>query len=258
MNKKVIVNADDYGLTDGVCSSINELAEIGGISNTTLMLCAKGAPDRIALYLTNEIRSMAGVHLQLSSGMPIANRSLVASLIDENDTFVDPRKQIVDEKQVEIEWRAQIELAIKLLGKRPSHIDSHHGMHRIPTLFPIYTSLASEYGVPFRGANNHLREIIKEQGLVGTRALVRNWTGKCTGFEALILEIENVANTYPDSNVIEVVSHPGYCDENLTRISSLSSARECDHNALHEIARLKIFQKNSIDIIPFSYLAQYD
>jgi len=159
----VIINADDYGLSNGVCEAINELAKLGAISNTTMMLCAEGAPDTISAMLTSETRKIAGVHLQLTGGSPLSDFSEIPSLIQERGKFKDPRKELVDPAEVYVEWKSQIELSIKLLGKRPTHIDSHHGMQRNSNLFPVYARLAEEYELPFRGANDGVKATIVQE-----------------------------------------------------------------------------------------------
>jgi hypothetical protein len=42
---RVIINADDYGLTRGISKSIIELLEVNAISNTTIMICVDGAEE---------------------------------------------------------------------------------------------------------------------------------------------------------------------------------------------------------------------
>ncbi len=228
----VLINADDYGLTDRVCDAINELALCGAISNTTLMLCADGAPERIGRKQVPSVAEISGVHLQLTSGTPISPIGDIPSLVDAAGRFHDPRKTPVNPIEVEIEWRAQVELAKELLGKTPTHIDSHHGMHRLPDLFPVYLKIAREYSIPFRGANNELREVIISKNLNGTSSIVRDWTGSCTGVEGLLNSVQRTYKEFHSPRVIEIVTHPGFSDDTLRGISSLNDKRNCDYEGL--------------------------
>jgi predicted glycoside hydrolase/deacetylase ChbG (UPF0249 family) len=78
---------------------------------------------------------------------------------------------------------------------------------------------------------------MREGGIRGTVALVREWTGKSSGPDVLCQLVTEIINDYPEEDIIEVISHPGYNDQYLDSISSLSVAREDDHRALIELAR---------------------
>lgn len=257
MNTRIVINADDYGLTDGVCDAIDELVAKGAVSNTTMMLCAEGAPDRINKRGSRATLEVAGVHLQLTSGRPIARTETVPSLVDGVGRFKDPRKYAVDPRDAEKEWRAQIELAKMLIGRNPTHLDSHHGMHRIPELFKVYVRLALEYELPFRGANNELREEITSRSLPGTTALVRDWTGSCTGPHALIDKVRKLTDASGGPKIIEVITHPGIPDARLNQVSSLNTARRCDYESLMELREKDLLSANRLQMVNFKDLYKY-
>jgi predicted glycoside hydrolase/deacetylase ChbG (UPF0249 family) len=152
--------------------------------------------------------------------------------------FRDPRKSelLPDPGEVEAEWRRQIEVAIELLGGLPNHLDSHHGMHRREDLFEIYVKLAAELNVPVRGAAGAIGVRMRSRGIRGSVAIVRDWSGRSLGAQELKRQVEAKIAEHPSESVIEVVVHPGYCDEYLKSVSSLSSAREDEHRGLMELA----------------------
>src|SRR5206468_1868912 len=80
---RVIVNADDFGLSDGICRGVYELFEAGAISSTTMMLAAEGAIERCRTWDVRKLVGKAGVHLQLTGGRPIFTGAQVADLIDQ-------------------------------------------------------------------------------------------------------------------------------------------------------------------------------
>ena len=69
MSQLLIINADDFGLTDGVCQAIVELGQAGGISSTTAMLGVPEALTRIHRYWNN-LSIPCGVHLHVTYGAP--------------------------------------------------------------------------------------------------------------------------------------------------------------------------------------------
>lgn len=70
--KCVIINADDFGLSTGVCKSILDLFESNAITNTSLMVAAPNAIHTISRWGGRNLLGVAGVHLQLISGLPLA------------------------------------------------------------------------------------------------------------------------------------------------------------------------------------------
>ncbi len=226
----VIINADDFGLTDGICIAILEMLESRSISSTTLMTAANGAIARFKRYRANELAGLAGVHLQLTGGHPVSPASEIPTLVDtRTGGFLDPRKGgAPDPSEVYLEWGRQIERASEALGAAPTHLDTHHGMHRRPELFEVYVALARELRIPFRGAVGEIAQEITRRRLPGTTALVRDWTGKDLTAEHLRKMVLRQAADHPSAGVIEVICHPGYVDDDLRAVSSLADPREQD------------------------------
>jgi|SRR6266496_2055862 len=235
----IILNADDFGYSDGICRSILELLDIGAVSGTSMMCAALGAADRFQHWHASHLLGLAGVHLQLTGGQPLSPAAEVPSLIDPiSGHFRNPRVgPLPNPAEVVMEWRRQLDAAHLALGGPPTHLDSHHGVHRIPQFFEAYTGLASELGIPIRGTDGEFGSHMRTQGIRGTVALVRNWTGRSLGPESLRQMVGQVCIDRPEEKIIEVISHPGYNDDYLSSISSLSAAREDDHRALVELAR---------------------
>lgn len=252
--KSLIINADDFGLSDGVCKSILELFENGAISSTSLMLAAPNATSIAKKWNVKELKNRAGVHLQLSGGKPICSYAEVPSLYNSNKTAFTSIKDgdKYNLHEVEKEWRRQISNAFELLESSPTHLDSHHGVHRIPELFDIYIKLASEYKIPIRGfGEGAIRNRIEKECIPASIALVREWTGKSLDFNSLIDYIQSCFRKYPNETIVELVCHPGYCDEYLKNISSLSIARENDHNELLKLKKSNWFEENGYKLISF-------
>jgi len=233
---EILINADDFGLSEGVCNAIETLLDNACISSTSLMLCAEKAFELIPKYNIKRWSGAVGVHLQLTSGNCLSNPDEVPSLvIPGTRKFRDPRKNdSLNILEVEKEWRTQIESGIELLGELPSHLDSHHGVHRIPELFDIYLKLASELGIQVRGTIGEDVEKMRFSKVPGSIALVRDWTGKNLSKEALLFKINEVKNSHPKEKFLELIIHPGHSDDYLRSISSMSDARENDFRVIRE------------------------
>src|SRR5215467_6465602 len=114
--KNLIVNADDLGWTQGVNRGIAEAHRNGIVTSTSLLAnsCAFEDGVRTARDLP---RLGVGVHLNLSDGKPVAPPERVKSLLGKDGQFSGSPEsllfrlttKILDCKEVEIEWGAQIE-----------------------------------------------------------------------------------------------------------------------------------------------------
>lgn len=88
---KVLINADDYGLTHGICESIIDLFKENAISNTTIMVCIDGIEERCQLLKDAGFSTRAGVHLQTTAENhhknPLSHPSEIPSLVDDDGFF---------------------------------------------------------------------------------------------------------------------------------------------------------------------------
>lgn len=254
---KLVINADDFGLTDGVCRAILDLLEQDAVTSTSLMIAAPGAIDRITKWNVSRLSGRVGVHLQLTGGSSISDPSNVKSLVDSNGRFRDARNSAtslaVDE--VEREWRAQISVACNLIGSKPSHLDSHHGMHRRPELTGLYVNLARELGIPVRGGAHFLGNYTNDSGILTTEEILRDWTSKLEDEHDLSQKIRSIIEKQPSTQSIEIVTHPGFVDAELERVSSLVGPREFERQALSRFATTTHLFGKKLERISYSELA---
>ncbi|WP_416978075.1 carbohydrate deacetylase [Streptomyces sp. T028] len=231
----VVINADDFGLSDGICRSIRELLDSDAASNTTLMMAADGSRTRMKNWGVQELLGVAGVHLQLTSGVPLSPAKEIPTLVNPKTGRFWAREEIgrVEPSEVALEWSRQIELANEALGGSPTHIDSHRGVSRIPECIPVFVELASRYALEVRGHPGETEALMKQKGVTGSVSVIREWTGRNLDAHVLMEMVENKASQGAD--LIEIVTHPGYSDAYLESVSGLSTARDGDHRVLLEL-----------------------
>jgi len=151
--KRLIVNADDFGLTAGVNQAIMEAHQDGLISSTSLL--ANGEAFVNALAASRQApRLGVGIHLNLTEGKPVAPASSVPSLTNGCGFFARKPAGLwramllgrVSVVEIERELRAQIE---KVLAAHmaPTHLDSHKHVHALPELGKMSLKLARQYGI---------------------------------------------------------------------------------------------------------------
>lgn len=122
--RRLIVNADDFGLTAGVSEGIVEGHVRGVVTSTSLMVDSPSAAHAARL---------AGEHPGLSIGLH----------------FVDDTPALDEPGHAARELSRQLDRFRELMGREPTHVDSHHHVHI--ARMPLFAPLVEPLGVPLRG-----------------------------------------------------------------------------------------------------------
>jgi hypothetical protein len=151
----LIVNADDFGYTDGVTQGILRAWKEGIVTSTSAMINMPGAPERIARAHQARPDLPIGLHLNITEGTPVLPVGKVTSLVDNQGHFMPPLKlveriQHVTLDELRAELLAQAELLLST-GVKFDHIDYHQAIVSMYTPFyPLVIELAKKYNVPVR------------------------------------------------------------------------------------------------------------
>ena len=256
--RALLINADDFGLTDGVSRAIAELLESRAISNTTIMICVEGAENCCKRYLTSDISKYAGVHLQTTPechhNRPLSPASEIPTLVDAHGYFKPIyHEDWVNPDEVRLEWERQIIKTAEVLGHKPSHMDSHHGTHRRESLTPIYLELAAKYKIPVRGGWTLNQVDGSKLGVKSSALSNSDWTGQNKSLQELKISVLQLINSL-NEGVPEIVVHPGFYDEELRVSSTWNEVRQNDYQILKELHEEKWLQSQGINLISFADL----
>lgn len=232
MRGKVLINADDFGMTDGVCRGIIQAMRRGVVRSTTAMICVPGGPERIARF-ARQAPCGLGLHLQLTSGVPCLPPEEIPTLVTARGVFPKKRKQVGDVSPDEVrrEWRAQLD-RFASLGLQPTHLDSHHHIHRRPGTLPVFCELAAETGLPARAVDDAMAETLSAHGVRRPDACITTWMHDAAGPENLLALLEKAFAAYGEDAVIEVMTHPAQVDDDLRAATSYVEARGRELQAL--------------------------
>lgn len=161
MTKYLIVNSDDFGISEGVNKGIIEAHQRGIVTSTTTMINMPAAAAAIQQAHADAPQLGIGLHLTLSFGSPVSAPESVPSLLTESGTFVSTYQDLVTKmatfspQEVEREFHAQFDLFCEVAGRLPDHIDSHHHAAYIhPAGLDILLSLAKRHNIPLRWAGD--------------------------------------------------------------------------------------------------------
>ncbi|MFB3816068.1 MAG: carbohydrate deacetylase [Candidatus Methylomirabilales bacterium] len=229
MARRAIVNADDFNLTQSVSRGILDGHRRGILTSTTVMVNLPGL-ERNAALLEGLPGLSVGLHVNLTLGTPVLAAERVRSLVDGTGCFFRDRERLGragEPEDIREEVRAQARRFKQVLGRAPSHIDSHYHMHRHPAVFAAVLDLAASLRVPLRALDGEMAARIQARGLpcpdraegdVGTEPY---WT---------VPRLSECLRSLPEGTT-EIVAHPGYWEPALD-ISSYSRQREAELQAL--------------------------
>ncbi|MGB8226066.1 MAG: ChbG/HpnK family deacetylase [Sedimentisphaerales bacterium] len=153
MIRKLIINADDFGLCKGVNKAVIEAHTTGVLTSATIMANMPASDEAIALAKKTPTLGV-GVHLNVIEGKPLSSDSIIEPLLDGSGEFKYSAYKLAFKsflnkkilKAIEVELAEQISSIIKK-GIKPTHLDSHKHFHCFPPVYRIVCSLAADFGI---------------------------------------------------------------------------------------------------------------
>lgn len=223
--KTLIVNADDFGLSDGVSLGIAGLLASGAVTSTTVMTCADGAEERVRRHAPL-LRGRAGVHLQLTAGRPRLAPERTPSLVGADGRFHPriPAGFAPDPDQTAAEWTAQIE-ALMAWGVVPTHLDGHHHVHVLPACREALLAVAGRFGLPVRAVTDADKDALRAALIACPDVFARDFDEGARTTERFLLLAARALASCPEGGVVEVMVHPGLEEPGLGRITSYAAQR---------------------------------
>jgi chitin disaccharide deacetylase len=277
MSRYLIINADDFGLTQGVTGGIIDAANKGVVTSTSVMI-NELVYEKFPFKKSDCARLGIGLHLNLTQGRPILPAVDVTSLVAFDGFFMKPEKlfahpERIHVAQVEKEWRAQI-AAFKTVFGIPDHLDSHHHVHLYPSLFNLFCQLALEMKLPVRFPvpieNLPESDFIPYSFSDGAELLESQWMEERNLLEMVKLSypdhfmdnffythnnepeiIQKIIDSIPEGTN-EMMCHPGYIDDRLPRVSTYTVRREDELSGLKSGYTRDLLKSSGIELIRFS------
>jgi chitin disaccharide deacetylase len=192
----LIVNADDFGLSPGVNRGIIGAHEHGIVTSASLMVRWPGAVEAAAYART---RPELGVGLHVDLGEWVYRDGEWITLYQV--------VSLADHDAVSAEVERQLAFFHDLVGREPTHLDSHQHVHRDAPIVTILAQLARALGVPLRHCTPGVRY---EGGFYGQ-------TGRGDPLpDAITVEALLGILTILPSGVTELGCHPGEEDDAIS------------------------------------------
>lgn len=264
MTLKLIINADDYGLTGRVSEGIRDAFTRGIVTSTSAMMNIPAVEPALAELLEHTPELGVGVHLNLTAGKPLLPAHSVSSLVRDDGWFLKQgelkeRLDSINLEQVAAEWKAQVALFQKSTGHLPDHLDSHHhSSYFTPGLFTEMVNLAQELGCPIRFPGDVVEssayiEILAASQVLHPDLFIDSFYDSPDASAGLEAAFEMVSS-HSEVRTAEMMCHPGYVDEDLLEISSYTTQREAELRALSSEGAKRMVNERGIELIHFGML----
>jgi hopanoid biosynthesis associated protein HpnK len=276
LRKRLIVTADDLGLTRRINDAIAKTHREGIVTTASLMV--NGAPVDAFESAIEMLRANpeldAGLHLNLTEGRPASLPERIPGLANSRgflyhhpfELMVALLRGKVQASDLETEIRAQFQKTLDA-GAQISHVDGHKHVHVVPGVFRIVCRVAPEYGVRairstvervprvlmLRSLSTQIaKQYLFGKALSGAFVLaqsgnrLRSWKTPRrlygitqTGF----LDLQTFADILSrmENGISEVMCHPGYVDDDLRKTPTrlhFQRERELDLLTGHEVRDL--------------------
>ena len=192
--RSLIVNADDLGASPGVNRGIAQAWQHGVVTSASLMVDGSAAAEAAQWVRATPTMSV-GLHLDLAEW----------EYVEGEWRCRYARVNVADADAVRAEVDRQLGAFLRLMGRPPTHLDSHQHVHREEPVSHILDAVGGRLGIPVRG---------RPGNEVAYRGDFYGQTGKGEPYwQALTLNaLLGLLDDLPDGTT-ELGCHPGFVDD---------------------------------------------
>lgn len=239
---KLIINADDFGLSKSISDGIILGIKDGYITSTSIMANMHYTEYAVKKSVEEGINCI-GLHINLTVGKPIIENS---KLVDKDGIFYYNREQIENEKITYEDVFYEIMAQVKKINEysngklKIDHLDTHHHLCDNVNIKQAIIDISKNLNIPTRNENSDNAKC--------PEVLYKDFTIKNVNIKTL----KEMIFKYKEKNiVIELMTHPGYIDEYTKSVTSYLD-REDELKVLKQSKNMGIF--DGIELINFQQI----
>jgi predicted glycoside hydrolase/deacetylase ChbG (UPF0249 family) len=269
---RLVINADDFGISSGVNAGIIEAAAAGIVTSASTIVNMPAFADAIDRARSSPALSL-GLHLNLTSGRPLTDApSLTRRRTGEFYTLPQlmarASLRLLDTSDIVRECQAQVD-RLGEAGFAPTHLDSHRHVHAHPAIFSAVLRAARSRGIgrvrvpgePLGINGSDWRATLKKGGLLLCTRLAgagdkqrRNRISffgiSLQGAEKFAARLFALIPRLP-KGISELMVHPGYADASLAKIDAYTVERETELAVLCSREFRELLEQCEVTLISF-------
>ncbi len=279
-DKKILVNADDFGRHVLINRAVAEAVERGILRSATLMPGGAAFDDAVEIVRVHPALGV-GIHLTLVNGNPVSAAEDIPTLVDETGHFYDNHGIFVkryfagkvSKEDIRRELFAQVRKMEKT-GLSLTHIDSHQHMHMLPGVIDIALDAAQAIGLSatrisksplFTGFSGNPAQLIGRAGLWTLSSLAKqrakarhfrmpdHFAGIVAGTAVTETHLRHIIEHLP-SGTTEIMMHPGTDNDVLIKETAWDHDFEAEFAAMTSEAIAGILEKAGIETVSYREL----
>ena len=277
--RRLVINADDFGLSEGVNRGILEAHRAGSVTSTSLLVNLPAFEDAV-LGAGRATQLGVGLHFNLTAGAPVSPAAAVPSLCDGATGCFHPLRRLlaralagrIAPAEVRRECTAQVD-RFRATGLPLTHLDSHRHVHLLPGVWGPVVEVARQQGIPaVRVPFDRLRRVASTPSALAEQVLLRCSYHLAGGNgmprpvdhfrggalfaqrdfrDRLLAMLDGL-----DAGVTELMVHPGYADPELAEWDTYRAERERELAGLCDAAVRERLAAGDIELLHFGALAR--
>lgn len=243
----LIVSADDFGLVPSVTEGIIEGLSKGCITETNYIATSDYCVEAARLAKMNQIRHM-GIHLNLEIGQSCYDGSQLP-----NKMIVAGTSEYYD--WIEKEFFSQCEFLLNQ-GIILTHLTYHKNIIIDYKMAEIIIKIARFYDVPVRRVSNErINTYLANAGIKMADKRISNVAGIDYSINYLYESLK-ISSDDDNGSIVEIICHPGYLSEELSRVSSLNTSRLKELKLFTDSQTICMIKKEGYKLKNYSILGE--
>ena len=225
--KKLIVNADDFGQSEGVNKGIIKAFEQGILTSASLMVRYPAVYAASAYAKRNNLD--LGLHVDLGEWILRNNEwATVYEVVSSDDVLA-----------VKEELNKQLEAFYRIHGKNPSHIDSHQHVHKNENIKTVFLEMALKLNITLRSCSKNVKYCGEFYGQLSDSSPFHEGIS--------INNLKRIISTLPEG-ITELACHPG---EDIEFQTMYKIEREIEINSLCTNSVVETLLKSEVQLCTF-------
>ncbi len=265
---KLLIQADDFGMTVGVADGIVASGRDGLLTQTGLFTNMPSTEYAVRRYKAEIPHVLLGQDLNLSTGRPLTDPSLIPTLVNEDGSFLTSRqhrqRQAADPGHVRyeeayLEYDNQVKRYIELVGHVPGYIVGHafHNEITDKALVDIREKYGSRDSYPRAGIpKEHLIEgwvnpVVRPDKSYDYSPLVQLENDPLQMF--IDGKLKNL-EAFADEDVVMILhTHAGFLDRDLYKLSSFNAVRPMEAGFICSKELREFVEAHNVEMINATY-----